>query len=275
MTRFAKFNEERTFGVELEFLDRDVSRSAIAMALQDEGIKAYNESYNHHTVDYWKVITDSSCGNEIVSPVLQGREGLEELRKVCMVLNRLGCKVNKECGLHIHHHAADLNTKNFQNLFCLYSKYEKLIDRLHPRNRRDDNNYYCSPLNKNDAFYGTYEDLALRIKSCKTVRDLQNLFSTRYLKLNIQSFSKYGTLEFRQHAGTLDYEQIQNWILFTQLMVERSKFSMITKVEREYDHLGCLYNMLGISRTITCTSEMFQMGKYYRAREKNLRTSRG
>lgn len=59
--------------------------------------------------------------------------------------------------------------------------------------------------------------------------------------------------------------------MFTQLMVERSKSSIITKIERDYDHIGCLFNMLGIVRKATCSEEMFEMGKYFRGRALELK----
>jgi hypothetical protein len=90
-----------TFGVEIE-IRATLDREQIARALQAANINAAAESYNHSTRPYWKVITDSSCGYEIVSPVLRGEQGLGELAKVCQILTDLGCQVNRSCGLHVH-----------------------------------------------------------------------------------------------------------------------------------------------------------------------------
>ncbi len=271
MSRYAEFNNERTYGIEIEFLQNFHSRETIAQELRNAGINAYSESYNHTTKNNWKLIIDSSCGNELVSPVLKGHEGLEEIKKVCAVLNRLGCKVDKRCGLHVHHYAGDLSVRNFRNLYVSYAKYEGLIDRLQPMSRRGNGNTYCRSL-LNYNWDGNYEGLVKRLNSCKTIDDIRSIFGTRYIKLNIESYVKYGTIEFRQCAGTTDASKIINWIMFTQLMVERSKFSIVTKIEREYDHLGCLFNMLGIVRKATCSDEMFEMGKFFREREKALRS---
>lgn len=268
MSRFAEFNNERTYGIEIEFLDGTTSREIIANELRMAGINAFSVGYNHNTAGYWKMITDSSCGNELVSPVLKGKEGLEEIKKVCEVLNRLGCKINKKCGLHVHHYAGDLNVKNFKNLYVAYAKYEGLIDRLQPESRRT-NNEYCRSLLSG----GGYDNLVNRLNECKTIDQIRGIYYTRYMKLNIESYIKYGTIEFRQCAGTTDANKIINWIMFTQLMVERSKFAITTKIERDYDHLGCLFNMLGIVRKATCSEEMFEMGKFFRNREKELRSA--
>ena len=270
MSKFAEFNENRTFGIEVEFT-QPTDRHLVARALREAGINAIDEGYNHTTKNYWKVITDASCGNELVSPVLKGHEGLEEVKKVCAVLNSLGGKVDKRCGVHVHHYVGDLEIKNFKNLYIAYAKYENLIDSLMPVSRRASNNQYC-----NSMIRGTYENTLEKISACKTLGDIENEFYSRYYKINIQSYVKYGTVEFRQHSGTTDASKIVNWIMFTQLMVERSKSSIVTKIERDYNHIGCLLNMLGIVRKATCSEEMFEMGKFFRKRvlELNKETSR-
>ncbi len=265
MSKYAAFNTERTFGVEIEFLNT-VERSLVARKLREAGIEAYDETYNHETKNHWKIVKDASCGNEAVSPILKGYEGLEIVKKVCQVMNSLECKVDVKCGLHVHHGASDLTIKNFRNLYISYAKYEKLIDELLPMSRRQGNNGYCSSM-----IMSSYEQTAQRINACTTLQDIQQMYYSRYYKLNVQSYVKYGTVEFRQHSGTTEGEKIVNWIMFTQLMVERSKHFIIAKEEREYDNIGCLFNMLGIVRKATCSEEMFKMGNFYRARAKELK----
>ena len=51
--------------------------------LREAGIEVASEAYNHHLRSRWKLVTDSSLnGNdtfELVSPILVGEDGLEEL----------------------------------------------------------------------------------------------------------------------------------------------------------------------------------------------------
>jgi hypothetical protein len=48
---------------------------------------------------------------------------------------------------------------------------------------------------------------------------------SRYLKLNIHAYIKHGTLEFRQHAGTMNINKMVNWIIFCVNFVENSRLS--------------------------------------------------
>ena len=94
----------RNFGIEIEAYN--CTRERLARELTAAGINVQIEGYNHtdHT-DHWKLVTDSSlCGNnpfELVSPILHGEQGLEELEKVCWVLDLCNAKVNDTCGLHV------------------------------------------------------------------------------------------------------------------------------------------------------------------------------
>ena len=56
------------------------------------------EGYNHTTRPYWKIVTDASVsheGLEIVSPVLKGQDGLNQLEKVLKALNQVELRLTK------------------------------------------------------------------------------------------------------------------------------------------------------------------------------------
>ena len=44
--------------------------------------------------------------------------------------NKIGCRVNRSCGLHVHHDASDYNVEAFKNLYAIYIRYEAAIDEL-------------------------------------------------------------------------------------------------------------------------------------------------
>lgn len=210
------FNQARTFGVEVEFFG--VSRTLVGQALRAQGVNAQVEGYNHTDKAYWKIITDSSVdgeGNELVSPPLSGDKGLAELQTVLKVLNEIGAKVNKSCGIHVHHDANDFTPATFKNVYGIYGKYEATIDELFPASRRGNSNRFCGQLN-NDSLY--FDALA-RIK---TLADVGYMFRNRYKKVNFQSYRIHGTIEFRQHAGSTDFDKISSWIILTQAIVERA-----------------------------------------------------
>lgn len=252
-------NNERTYGIEIEAYG--VTRSTVEQELRNAGINAYSEGYNHRTQAYWKVITDSSIrgslGFELVSPPLSGEEGLNQIKVVSEVLNRLGAQINRSCGLHVHHHVADYDLQNFKNLYGLYGRFETTIDSFTPNSRRANNN----------RFTRSIISIAQEVQEARSLSQIQSIASDRYRKLNIQSYWRYGTVEFRQHSGTIDAEKIINWVILTQGMVERSLHTVSVQTNRTDVNFPQLKKV--ITRKLEDKAFMNQTFKFFSKRQKH------
>jgi hypothetical protein len=222
----------RKFGVEIEaFFTIRGGKARLKEAIEAAGVSCNLESYNHETRNAWKIISDSSISNtqshqifeafEIVSPPLVGLAGLEELKKVCDALESVGAKINKTTGLHIHFEAVNFDLQTWKNLFYNYAKYEKAIDDFMPRSRRASTNTYCKSLDTT---------LLQKVQNATTVQQLANSVGTRYYKINVQSYLRHKTIEFRHHSGSIEFEKIKNWIYFLHHLVE---FSTTKKTQNE------------------------------------------
>lgn len=223
-----EFTFGRTFGIELEVYG--VSRDRILTEMRRLGIQVEGEAYNHNTRNHWKLVTDSSIrggdGNEVVSPVLSGVEGMEQVKKVCLALNRAGAKVNTSCGFHVHFGANDLSIENFRNLFLSYIELETKMDEIMPESRRANNNTYCKSLT---SIASSKSAAITKIKNARTINEMSQAFSgSRYFKLNIQSFQRHGTIEFRQHSGTTQFSKVKNWVLIAARLIEYAKQNGVT-----------------------------------------------
>lgn len=203
----------RRFGVEIEAYNCPMG--TLAEALREEGIQVTVEHYNHTTRNHWKLVTDSSLTGgqtfELVSPVLEGQRGLQELKKVCWVLDACNVKVNSSCGLHIHFDAANFTLQTWKNIAISYKRIENIIDNFMPESRRNNNTYCRSLRNITEQ----------AINHATTIEQLQRgaFQGTRYFKVNPQSYSRHKTIEFRQHSGSTNYEKISRWILFLNGLV--------------------------------------------------------
>jgi hypothetical protein len=60
--------------------------------------------------------------------------------------------------------------------------------------------------------------------------------ATRYHKFNMESMSRYGTVEFRQHSGTIEPDKAMNWIRVCVAFVERSLNSKPRKRTSDKPH---------------------------------------
>lgn len=233
-----KFNANTlTFGVECETYN--VIRDALIREVEQRNISIQSEGYNHRDNNqYYKIVSDASIqganGQEVVSPILKGKQGLNSLKMVCDSLNAIGAKVNKSTGLHVHFDASKISDLHFVQIFKNYQKLESVIDSFMPQSRRAQNNGYCKSLQ------------GLNYGNCATKSDIIRANGTRYRKVNAESYLSHKTVEFRQHSGTTEYEKIANWINFLRKLIQYSfeneiqecssieEIPFLTETEKQY-----------------------------------------
>mgnify|MGYP000853105857 FL=1 len=205
----------RRFGVEIEI--KGISQERAARALNLVGLRATDEGYNHTTRRYWKIVPDGSLNNgfEVVSPPLEGCEGLEAVRAAITALDDAGATVDRACGLHVHFDASDLSAAEIKMIVLRYARFEREIDRFMPPSRRANNNRYCQSI----AGFTRRAGWA----TANTIGDLASLQGDRYFKLNLQSYQRHGTIEFRQHSGTTNAPKVVNWITFLDAFISESR----------------------------------------------------
>lgn len=222
----AKFDEYRTFGVEIEFISPsmmsgyDVAGRLTALS----GLPCSFLRYTHEVRSEWKLVTDASVrsGFELVSPPLSGEDGLSQVRTMMHALVEMGCSVDRSCGFHVHQNVRDLSYDQMVGVVAFYTQFESVIDLLHSPSRRGNLNTFCV-----GRYWEDEQESARQLRSAAQ-SEKANMWrfnyesSNRYRKVNTASFGRYGTIEFRQHAGTLNGEKAVNWILLTQLFVTKA-----------------------------------------------------
>jgi hypothetical protein len=216
--------EVRQFGIEAEFYN--ITPSQAVAALQAVGIRVSFEGYTHAVTSDWKIVTDGSVtgrntgqgtGLELVSPILKGEEGLLELEKALNALDGAGAKVNTTCGLHVHVDTAGMNNVQRKNFFNSYVRNQELMDRLVSQSRRNNRNY-TMPYSPSQV--DVYAECAANGRGG----------NNRYFTVNTCSLPKYGTLEFRQHQGTLNGKKVVAWV---QMLLAIAKTASVSTLETE------------------------------------------
>lgn len=231
----ARWVSARTFGVEIECVG--ISREAAAAALApvlgyDPRVTGYHgdSTYAEWTVQYDGSLYDrtgrGSC--EVVTRVLQGDAGLAELKAGIDALRAAGADVNLSCGQHVHHSVDDLDgdalalfVENFARLQPLMSKIVSPSRRHNGRTHNGHTNYAGASIRPDDVRRLT---TAARTgwQASNGRRSLSNGFAGRYTRLNVDGYVTRGTVEFRQHQGTVDSAKTEAWVRFGQAVVEAS-----------------------------------------------------
>lgn len=287
-------DNQRTYGVEVEFISKEWSRQELIAKINDHAL-SYNSdtlrmptihraSWSDTTTSQWRIKTDSSVsdrrgfGLELVSPILNGNQDMTILKIFLKILNELHCDVNRTCGLHVHVGVRDWGVKQFKNLAKRYVKFETAIDTVMPISRRRNNNTYCksNATARGQSFnFDTLQSIFDGINSCRSTQQLKRYIQNgRYYKLNMESFWKHGTIEFRHHSGTICPDKIENWVYVCMGMTKLADTNRAVKVKSTdvintyKDKLSIFMNGLSKSGLIDA-----RVKRFYTKRARSLCTS--
>lgn len=239
---YNSFSLNRRFGVELE-IGNNVSKAIISKIIKKISTKdaictGYGLSYNN---DYWQIKDDSTCGVfgkngpkgiEIVSYVANNQSDVLHIANVAKNLFLCGCRVNKNCGMHIHAEMNDFPPEQLGVLLSYYFKIEHWIENMLPKYRV--NNYYCKSLRNfkciNKKKFWDPKEFLIEVapKNLKTFNNSERKVSLNiinYIKFLLEPSSKMqrNTIEFRAPEGTLNYNDILFWTYFFVNFIENCK----------------------------------------------------
>lgn len=224
----------RTFGVEIETVPaRGSSYSAhvLVVEMRSRGLVARVGGLHDQAAALrgeWVLTGDGSIGStgvEVVSPVLTGATGEEQVRTACAAIAAAGGTVNDHCGLHVHHQAKDLGLDQVRGVVAMYEAHNDAIASVLAPSRANGTwaRYYA-----NDR-EGTRDWNMLQ--SCRTLADMHSAFvghdgrrpvyrHERYHTVNVCAHqTSKGTLEFRAHQGTANASKILAWVRLTAAIV--------------------------------------------------------
>lgn len=159
-------------------------------------------------------------GHEVISPVLRGVNGLTQARMVMKSLSRAGAKINKSCGLHVTVGVTNTSARfrrmgkgrQAQAIGRIVDLYDYFMDAgfnsLVSESRRPG-----SPSQSGYAGrFNIHGGQSFGVRGQESAKELLRNGIGRGV-LNIGNFTSNGTIEFRQHNGTLNGAKITNWAL--------------------------------------------------------------
>lgn len=215
MKRLLKWNFNRKFGIEYEFSNRAASRermAGIVRGITGQNVEIHSYSHTCSNYNYWDCKTDSSCGIELVSPILSGPSKLKEAAEILPILLNNNFTINNRCGQHVHVEIKDFTEEQAGIIAAYWMKIERFILNGTPAHRRG--NYFCQLLTERSAVDVGYEYSPVRIlSSMATGRDA----------INFQNRNGRGTVEFRFGEMSFDPEVVKNRVRFLIWFVEMCK----------------------------------------------------
>lgn len=184
-------------GLEVEFAS-DHPRDGVVERLENQGLDAVVEEYNHTVRDHWKVTTDSSCGYELVSPPLPP-ESAKSISAAMRAVTEAGGYVNDSCGFHVH-----IEVPRGQRSVAACLPIAEMYHQAYE---------FISPL---------FEDARVNNRFAMFVENhdewMQRITHNRYSAVNFQALDRQPTVEFRQHQGTLSPKRAYSWMVVCDTM---------------------------------------------------------
>lgn len=184
----------------------------------------------------WTVLTDDTVtpvdtsGNwypiELKSPVFfcSGRSLVDIKMVVELLRSKFQLYTNESCGFHVHVGNRDrgFSLSTLKRFCSLITVFDYQLDSLHPRHRRQ--NVFAKSMRRVFPRGTSLGGKLAIIDELRTVGDLiiqahtvPDYHCDRYMAFNFGNLREelhrpLRTIEFRQHKGTLDLNQITNWI---------------------------------------------------------------
>jgi len=202
-----------------------------------------------------KVVPDGTptVDAEIVLPVYANcQTAREHLITVCDTLAQLGCRVNSRCGLHVHIGNAPLNDNvtpaQFTGTSIAYSERTGLYHTDHAdpfdaviikdwlvrytrmQTSRNGINS-CLPESRRANRMCQILDLNTLERANATITDLKAATHGKFSSINLQTWAN-GTVEFRQHSGTIEADKIWAWMQFLLNFVTHTLENRVTNASR-------------------------------------------
>jgi hypothetical protein len=219
----AEFN--LTFGFELEANNPNMDRSQFARAIRDSGVDSQSEAWRprgSRGYEAWKVTTDGTVTGanafELVSPILSGEGGLENLRKVLNIVQESGVNITRSAGVHVHFDNNDWEIEVRKNIILNYMKIEAWVSRTQPEYRRGTRWAKKLSGNINEA----------SVDSATSQRGLTSAFGgDRYYAINLTN-TRIPTWEWRYPQSSTETDTNENTVRLIGKIIEVSKVGRLS-----------------------------------------------
>lgn len=188
---------DKHVGVELEFC-APISEDLLALKLFNAGIHKYAQLKKDGSLRPFPGETAFE-----LAVLLKQSDYKKDLKKITDLLASVGAKAEeRRCGLHVH---LDMRHRNKTIAYSnLVDCQNMLLALVHPE-RRD------------GEFCETVYSRKFPTKFTENKRTM------RYKTINASAYYMHKTLEVRMHEGSVDYDQISNWISLLTRIVDFKK----------------------------------------------------
>jgi hypothetical protein len=162
---------------------------------------------------FWEAKRDGSLRGHalefVFSEPMFGTDVLTAIDLLCKHAIKSKFAVSVRTGLHVHVNMGDVDINVLKRVCALYALFEPIVYDYVGNNRSE--NVFCLPWSAAHAA----SDMVKRILNSKPAELRSNINALRdakYAGLNLDSLSRFGSIEFRHALSTTDYASTLDWI---------------------------------------------------------------
>jgi len=228
-------------------------RQTMANIFAANGLPAMARAYSHAAVPFgYDLVVESDTSItgerqyqgiewvpvEVKTRILNGTDDYDRVvGKLLELCRYLGARVNASTGHHIHVEVTEVRNDPsvIRSLYNITHRVEPVIFGVVSPSRR--NNRFCLPL----------PDRSRLLHDCNRLEDFRDALNAagleRYWAVNLTHlFSPAPRVEFRHHAGTLDFEKAKHWRNLCVRLIDHSvqRTCKATKVQLANDQESLL-----------------------------------
>lgn len=225
----------RRTNIESESFERIISNRMVGLE-----IECYSDGWNYwdegDIEGNWRAVHDGSISAygdysravEFVSKYpVNGDKLWYDIAQITSYLNEdsdYPFSVNKSCGVHVHVDGRDLNHVGLKVAMLIGKSAQDIIYKMMPPSR--DNSRWCRrialsrqkilEIDSNEQFIESWYDAWNVNPSMEKYND------SRYCGMNMHARIIHGSVEFRYHSGTTNFQKIINWVKLCTAIVDRA-----------------------------------------------------
>lgn len=194
-------------------------QNAVSKFDSEKSIKSSLEAYDSEG-DTWDLKTDESIdsefilGMELASPKLYGKAGVETFKNILNSLNLDSLNL-ENAGIHVHHDISDIIEANLSS--------SEILEKFAPLQ---------------DFLFQLVDEGRSSLEACKKY-GLKEIYDNDRGSIDV---SGRDTLEFRMKEGSIDADDIANWVILTHEIVEQMAQNILQKSKLEISFFDKMIN---------------------------------
>lgn len=193
---------------------------AVGVELEVENFHFENEYPSTLCIEGDGSLRNSGAEIKFAAPAA-GADIDKALEDMGHVLEQTESVLSSRTSLHVHLDCSQRTPDEIENLFLTFLLFESFLFSVCGDTRR--NNIFCIPLYTSQEFLRPINIFFKRLSGADPISAREAIYSenNKYASINLFNLLYFGSMEVRIHPGTLNPQEIKEWIILLMSIYKR------------------------------------------------------